>query len=294
MPQQKTAYDPAQKYPVNSFDVECHTSQNTVIQARLYQPQGNGPFPVLMDFHGGAWSGGDRQQGQLRDNALAESGLLVVAVDLRTSPGHHYPAQVEDANLAIRWAKTHAHRYQGEANSLGAFGISSGGHTLMLTVMRPDDEQFTSLSLPASTSSKACVHYAIVESGVLDPLLRYQYAKSVGRKDLVEKSEHYFGTETVMQEGNPQGILDRGEAVELPPVLLFQGTADANIPASIPENFVKSYRAAGGNIEFQLFPDAVHGFSQLPSQHTEEAICLIKNFISRQLANSNCEISESR
>ena len=294
MPQQKTAYDPAQKYPATSFDVECHTSQNAVIQARLYQPQGNGPFPVLMDFHGGAWSGGDRQQGQLRDNSLAESGLLVVAVDLRSSPGHHYPAQVEDANLAIRWAKTHAHLYQGEANSLGAFGISSGGHTLMLTVMRPDDEQFTSLSLPASTSSKACVRYAIVESGVLDPLLRYQYAKSVGRKDLVEKSENYFGTETVMQEGNPQGILDRGEAVELPPVLLFQGTADANIPASIPKNFVKSYRAAGGNIEFKLFADAAHGFSRLPSQHTEEAICLMKNFISRQLANSNCEIPEAR
>ena len=294
MPQQKTAYDPAQKYPVTSFDVECHTSQNVVIQVRLYQPQGNGPFPVLMDFHGGAWSGGDRQQGQLRDNSLAESGLLVVAVDLRTSPTHHYPAQVEDANLAIRWAKTHAHLYQGEANSLGAFGISSGGHTLMLTVMRPDDEQFTALSLPASTSVKACVRYAIVEAGVLDPLVRYRYAKSVGRQDLIDKRENYFGTETVMQEGNPQGILDRGEAVELPPVLLFQGTADANIPVSIPENFVKSYGAAGGDIEFKIFPGAAHGFSRLPSQHTEEAICLMKNFISTQLANGNCEISEAR
>ncbi|MBI82024.1 MAG: alpha/beta hydrolase [Planctomycetaceae bacterium] len=265
-----------------------------MIRARLYQPQGNGPFPVLMDFHGGAWSGGDRQQGQLRDNALAESGLLVVAVDLRTSPKHHYPAQVEDANLAIRWAKTHAHRYQGEANSLGAFGISSGGHTLMLTLMRPDDEQFSSLPLPASTSARACVRYAIVESGVLDPYVRYQYAKSVGRQDLINKSENYFGTETVMQEGNPQFILDRGEAIELPPVLLFQGTADANIPSSIPENFVKSYRAAGGDIEFKLFPGAAHGFSRLPGQHTEEALCLMKNFIFKQLANSHCEIPEAR
>ena len=47
--------------------------------ARVYQPQGGGPFPVLLDLHGGAWNNQDRTANAMMDEALAKSGIVVVA-----------------------------------------------------------------------------------------------------------------------------------------------------------------------------------------------------------------------
>ena len=279
MTQQKTVYDPSSQYEVKAFDVECRQSEDGSRLVRIYQPQGDGPYPVLLDVHGGAWSGGDRLMGKLRDTAFASSGLLVVATELRTSPEHTYPAQVQDANYAIRWAKANASQYNGDPNRVGAFGISSGGHTLMLSVMRPIDEQFSSIPLVSDPNVDATVSYVILESPVLDPYARYQYAKEAGRQGLIEGSENYFGSEDVMKQGNPQMILDRGEKAKLPPALLIQGTNDANVPLSIPKRFVQSYRAAGGQIDIEFFENAEHGFSRTPSTDTDRAIGLVKDFI---------------
>lgn len=283
MTQQKTIYDPSSQYEVKVFDVESRQSEDGPRLVRIYQPQGDGPFPVLIDVHGGAWSGGDRMQGELRDTAFASSGMLVVAAELRTSPSHAYPAQVEDANYTIRWAKANASKYNGDSHNLGAFGISSGGHTLMLSVMRPLDDQFSSIPLQGDFDVDASVAYVIVESPVLDPFARYQYAKEAGRENLIEGSENYFGSEDVMKQGNPQLILDRCEKAELPPALLTQGTADANVPRAIPNRFVESYRAAGGSIDIEIFENAEHGFSRTPSADTDRALALMKDFIARHL-----------
>ena len=86
-----------------------------------------------------------------------------------------------------------------------------------------------------------------------------------------------------MKEGNPQLILERGEPTELPPVLILQGTADDNVPLSIPYRFVESYRAAGGNVELELFPGMPHGFARDPGTETDRALALAKAFIARQL-----------
>ena len=88
-----------------------------------------------------------------------------------------------------------------------------------------------------------------------------------------------------MKEGNPQLILERGEAAELPPVLILQGTADDNLPLAIPHRFVESYRAAGGNVELELFPGMPHGFARDPGPETDRALALMKAFIARQLSS---------
>ena len=87
-----------------------------------------------------------------------------------------------------------------------------------------------------------------------------------------------------MREGSPQGILDRGEDAELPPFLIIQGTADMNIPMSIPRTFAESYRAAGGTVELEEFPDMPHNFVTEASDATDRALELVKAFVARQLA----------
>jgi dipeptidyl aminopeptidase/acylaminoacyl peptidase len=126
----------------------------------------------------------------------------------------------------------------------------------------------------------------------MDPYARYQYAKEAPRTDLVRRSEGYFITEEAMQEGNPQRILDRREAVQLPSTLVVQGTADTNIPIALTRHFVDTFRAAGGQIEIEEFPDMPHAFANRPGPESDRAIELMKAFIARQLAARPAQMQE--
>ncbi len=76
-------YNPSAQYEVKSWDVEYRQDPVRTLMARIYQPQGTGPYPVLLDVHGGAWNAQDRGANALVDRQLAASGVLVVAIDLR-------------------------------------------------------------------------------------------------------------------------------------------------------------------------------------------------------------------
>ena len=55
-----TSYNPSNKFEIKSWDVEFRKAAKRTLMARVYQPQGAGPFPVLLDLHGGAWNNKDR------------------------------------------------------------------------------------------------------------------------------------------------------------------------------------------------------------------------------------------
>ena len=86
-PAMKTAYDPAAKFDLKVTEVEFRRAvSGRMLMARVYQPQGVGPFPTLLDLHGGAWNNKDRSANEPMDRAVAASGVLVVAVDLTLAP----------------------------------------------------------------------------------------------------------------------------------------------------------------------------------------------------------------
>jgi len=70
------AYDPTKQYEIKSWDVAYRHDPARTLLARIYQPQGDGPFPALLDVHGGAWNGQDRTANEIVDQGLAESGIL--------------------------------------------------------------------------------------------------------------------------------------------------------------------------------------------------------------------------
>jgi acetyl esterase len=209
---------------------------------------------------------------------------MIAAVDFRVGPEHTYPAQTADVNYATRWLKAHAGDFNADASVIGGHGSSSGGHTIMLSAMRPSDERYAELTSPDVEGYDATVSYLLLSWPVLDSYARYMYAKEAGLDGLVSKTLGYFLTEDAIQEGSPQLVLERGEKAVLPPTLIVQGTADLNVPMSIPHRFVDSYRQAGGEIELEEFPDMPHGFGGEASKDTERAIKLMKLFAGRQLA----------
>lgn len=275
-------YDPSARYEVSISDPVLLEHSTGALEATVYQPRGDGPFPGLLNIHGGAWCRGERSDDHPMIMALASSGMAVVALEYRLAPQYPYPAQIMDTNLGIRWMKANARDLNIDPDSVGAMGCSSGGHTVMMNGLRPDDPRYNALDLPGDAVD-ASVRYLLCCWPVLDPYARYLYARNVADDRLVVSTEAYFLNEAAMHEGNPQEILERQEIVELPSTLIIQGTNDGNVPLSIPHKFEETYRRAWGSVEFELFPGMPHGFGNQPFPESARAIGVMKGFISRQL-----------
>jgi acetyl esterase/lipase len=276
-------YNPAARYPLKVSDVEFRRTPKRTLLARVYQPQGAGPFPALLDLHGGAWFDKDRLANAPMDEALAASGILVVAIDLTLSPEAPYPASVQDANYGIRWLKSKASEWKGDPSTLGALGSSSGGHVIELCAMRPRDPRYNAHPLANAQGVDATLAYVATRSPIPDPYARFRQAEKMKRAEMVQKSRTYFNPWETIFEGNPQQILDRGEPVTLPPLLIMQGDLDDNVLPELQEKFAASYRAAGGECQLEIFASCEHMWVAQPGPQTERAHEMVKAFIARQL-----------
>src|SRR4051812_29406509 len=180
------AYDPAARFDVTVNEIEFRrTRAGRQLMARIYEPAGTGPFPTVLDLHGGAWNAKDRKAEKPMDRAIAESGVLVVAVDLTLAPEAPYPAGVQDANYAVRWLKTKAASWHGNPAKIGIYGSSSGGHVAELLAMRPRDSRYNAIPLPEAPESDASVAYVAMRSPISNPFARYQNAEKLKRSPMV-------------------------------------------------------------------------------------------------------------
>jgi acetyl esterase len=278
-----TAYNPSNKFEIKTWDVEFRRTPARMLMARVYQPQGDGPYPALLDLHGGAWNNQDRGANAAMDESLARSGILVVAIDLTRAPEAPYPASVQDANYGVRWLKAKANEWKGEPATVGALGSSSGGHEIELCAMRPHDPRYNAHKLAEAPDLDATLNYVATRSLVSNPYARYLNAESLGRDEMMQNSKNYFNPWETIHEGNPQEILDRGEPVTLPPLLIMQGELDDNVRPAVQEKFVNSYRAAGGDCQFEIFAGCEHLWVREPGPQTGRAHEMVKQFIARQL-----------
>jgi len=283
LPRLSELYDPNATFEVKSRDVEYRNDGARSWLARVYEPQGTGPFPALLEVHGGAWNNNDRLQNEPQNEAVAASGIVVVAIDFRLGEDGRYPASIADVNYATRWLKHHAGDFNAVAEGLGSIGYSSGGHMNMLSAMKPNDPRYASIPYDEAPDLDASLDYVIMAWPVIDPLSRYLYAKGLGRDGMVENHHRYWGDEAAMTDGNPQLILERGESVTLPPALLVQGADDDVLSPGMAERFAQAYGKAGGLIELALYPGAGHGYMRDPGPNTDRSLDTITSFIARQL-----------
>ncbi|NBR27460.1 MAG: hypothetical protein EBT83_03465, partial [Betaproteobacteria bacterium] len=83
---------------------------------------------------------------------------------------------------------------------------------------------------------------------------------------------------------NPQQILERGEKIVKVPMLIMQGALDDNVLPAVQEKFVRTYRAAGGDVSFTVFENSEHEWVAKPGPQTLRAQEMVKAFIARNLA----------
>jgi len=142
----------------------------------LYLPASGEQLPVLVWFHGGALTGGskdDRSTKQVMER-FARSGVAVAAVNYRLSPKATYPAYIEDAAAAVAWVKSHAAEQHLDPARIFVGGHSAGGYLAFMVGL---DERWlkaygispNDLAGVIPVSGQVMTHYTIREErGIKD------------------------------------------------------------------------------------------------------------------------------
>jgi acetyl esterase/lipase len=278
----KTAYDPKAKFDIEVHDLPFRrTARGRQLMARVYQPLGAGPFPVLLDLHGGAWNDKDRFANEPMARAVAASGVLVASIDMTLAGEAPYPASVQDANYGVRWLKWKAPGWKGEPATLGVLGSSTGGHIGELLGMCPREPRYGAIALAEAPGVDATVRYVAARSPISDPYARYQQAEKRKREDMMQKTKTWFVPWDTIYEANPQQMLERKESVTLPPLLIMQGALDDNVLPSLQEKFAATYRAAGGECRLEIFENCDHMWVAEPGPQTDRAHEMVKDWIKK-------------
>jgi len=247
-------------YDFTVEDIEYIRHGDKPIMLKLFRPRGDGPFPMVLDLHGGAWCAGDLLDCVPRDEVLAASGLVVASANF-SHGDDGYLAAMADINYCIRWLKANAKRFGGNANQIGLSGTSSGGHLAQLAAMRPNDPRYTTQKLAADVD--ASVQAVVMQWPVINPISRYKHALRESQKnpvpawvgDIPERHRRFWKTEDMMAEGSPILMMERGEKVVTVPSLWIQGKPDivhdyrdpeSPVDLNEPERFAHNFRKAGG------------------------------------------------
>ena len=98
------------------------------LRADISVPKGAGPHPIAIYLHGGGWVAGSSKSHRKLGMQFAEAGYLTLNVDYRLAPEHPFPAGLDDAVFAVRWAHENAKRYNGDAARIVIGGDSAGAN----------------------------------------------------------------------------------------------------------------------------------------------------------------------
>lgn len=198
--------------------------------ADVYVPAGEGPFPLVVTLHSGSWQRGSR--GRMADVArgLQAAGFVAVNVEYRLAPRDPFPAQLEDARAAVRWARAQGPRFRGDPRFVAACGYSAGGHLALL------------LGADQATDPAARVQ-AVVAGAAPADLSLLPDVPTVRRVFGVARDE----APDVLRQASPVHHVSRDD----PPVLLLHGTDDWVVSPEHSRRMASALYAARVPVEYR-------------------------------------------
>jgi acetyl esterase len=261
-------------------DIPYRTIDGHTLEGRLYRPAGNGPARWIVDVHGGAWGSGDKLNNAVIHEDLQAHGVGVFALDFRLSDTAQYPAMADDVSYGIRWFKTNAARLGIAPSMIGGLGSSSGAQQLGIVALAPENPRWTTDDA-ALAGVDASIDFFVAGWPIFDPLARYRMVQAAGNERLVAAHNACFASEDDMAEGNPYLLLERSEATHTPPMIIIQGTADANVEHTWQDKFADLYRAHGGAVDMHKFDGQPHTFvtAAPDADASQDAIVKIREFV---------------
>jgi len=236
-------------------DLELDGSDRTAsLRARRYSPpEPGGPHPLLVYYHGGGFTYGDLDTHDGVCRILCRhGGAHVLAVDYRLAPEHPFPAAVEDARAALRWAFANAGRLGADPGRVGVAGDSAGGNlaAVVSQLAAGDGGPAPALQLliyPATDMTNR--HHS-------RELFREGFLLTDGEMNWFE--DNYIGTARA-HAGDPRVSPLRAENLSgLAPA--FVVTAAFDPLRDEGEAYARALQAAGTPAMLRRFPGFIHGF----------------------------------
>lgn len=235
----------------------------------LFVPEGNGPFPLVINIHGGAFRIGSKEMLDAPvARALLKEGIAVASINYRLSGEAPFPAAVVDAKAVVRFLRANAAKYKLNPNKFLAFGQSAGGNLASMLGTSGGVAEFDDPALGnASTSSR--VQGVVDWFGPTDFAQMDAQAKAqgCGANDQTHSAANspesaYLGSELakvpeLVKKANPITYIDSSD----PTFLIQKGDKDCTIAFGQSQLLYDALKAAGVTATFDTIKDAGHGGS---------------------------------
>jgi acetyl esterase/lipase len=213
----------------------------------LYRPQNaSSPSPVILWIHAGGWSHGGKQQ-HIPALSFLSDGYAVASIELRLSGEAPFPAQIEDCKAALRWLRANAAKYNLDADRIGAWGHSGGGHLSALLGTSGGVQELEGSGDNMSYSSR--VQAVCDVSGPSDLLRLYHDASDAStgtRPQAISYIDALLGgpaeqNKTKAIAASPITYVSKDD----PPFLIIHGKRDSSVPPTQGELLAAALKAAG-------------------------------------------------
>ncbi len=248
------------------------------IPIRVYTPEGPGPFPVLVFFHGGGWVICDLDSHDAPCRLLTnKAGCVTVSVEYRLAPEHKFPAGVEDCFAATKWVAENAKELNVDANRLAVGGDSAGGNLSAVISQLARDAGGPKIALQL-------LIYPATEAELDTQSHKTFTDYFLTRDDILWFWAHYLRGPADRKDPRVAPALAKSFK-GLPPALVI--TAEFDPLRDEGETYGEKLRAAGVPVTISRYEGMIHGFVSMydaldkGKQAIEESAAALRKAFSR-------------
>jgi acetyl esterase len=219
------------------------------IPVHIFTPEGAGPFPVMVYYHGGGFVIADTSVYEASPRALASMAkAIMVAVDYRQAPEHPFPTAPEDAYAAYLWTIDHAREFNGDPARVAVGGESAGGNLATVVSMMARDRK---VQLP--------VHQLLVYPVVNDDMNNASYKRNVNAKPLNKAMMGWFFKHYDGDPKNPYALpMKAASLADLPPATIVAAEIDPLLTEG--EQYAARLEKDGVQVDYRAWSGVTHEF----------------------------------
>lgn len=249
-------------------------SKDEEIKCRVYIPEGQGPFPIFIYYHGGGWVLGDIEVMDASCRMLANrTASIVVSVNYRLAPEYKFPTPVEDAYTALEWAYEKGISFNGDVTRLAVGGDSSGGNLATVVTMMARDRKGPNITAQVLIYPATNLEFS-TES-------HQTFAKGFGldREQLIWFRDHYVRNDEDRYNEYASPLVAE-DLSGLPPAIVI--TAENDVLRDEGMAYAERLKKFGVQVEYVCELGMIHGFfahMAIFSKNIESTVSKIDNFL---------------
>jgi len=234
---------------VSVKDVNIPAAGGGTIPLHVYVPEGKGPFPVMMYYHGGGFVIADTKVYDASPRALAKMAkAIMVSVDYRRAPEHKFPAAPEDAYAAYTYTLQHAKEWGGDPQRVAVGGESAGGNLATVVSLMARDKK-----------AQMPVHQLLVYPVVDNDMNRPSYQQNANAKPLNKPMMAWFFKHYGADPKSPYALpLKNAQLQGLPPATIIAAEIDPLRDEG--KAYADKLQQAGVKVDYKLYSGVTHEF----------------------------------